>query len=49
MDSKVKAIKEAIKNGTYDLEGAINTLAEKATLIHETYGSVWGIKLSENS
>ena len=33
MDDKVKAIKEAIKNGTYDWNYAVETCAEKLVLL----------------
>lgn len=35
MDDKVKALKEAINNGSYDWNSAIETTAEKLVLLNE--------------
>lgn len=41
MSDKVKAIKEAIENGTYDWDEAIETCAEKMILLTECGFGIW--------
>ena len=43
--SKVEMIKKMISDGSYDVDSAVETLAEKAVLVNEVFGSVWGIAL----
>lgn len=38
MSEKAKAIKAAIENGTYDMDKAIETTAEKMVLLLEVFG-----------
>lgn len=45
MNKRVQVIRSSVKNGTYNWETAIETLAEKAVIIYEVYGSVWGVNL----